>query len=159
MHSEIKLKLMSRFFILASISLVSVALSFIVIPIFQIHVHVYQTGIFMIGFLFGPLYGALAGAVISSYNALFVLHNPWVIGGNALLGLSAAFLYKRMRPLEAVLAAYALQLPYLFVTDVYFAGMPISAVGLVSIALLASNLLSGMVAWKITNAIANEIKR
>jgi hypothetical protein len=64
-----------------------------------------------------------------------------------------------MRPLEAVLAAYALQLPYLFVTDVYFAGMPIGAVGLVSIALLASNLLSGMVAWKITNAIANEIKR
>lgn len=146
-----------RAFALFALFASAFALTFMVIPFQEWKMHFYQVGIFGAGFVFGPIAGATVGALASSYNAMFVLHNPWIIGGNALLGFFAAYFYLRFGAFKAVLMAYAIQIPYLYFTDVYLAGMPIMAVHGIALTLLATNLVSVLAAGWIAPQITRRL--
>ncbi|VVB98704.1 Uncharacterised protein [uncultured archaeon] len=137
---------------LVSLAAIAFGLTFLVFPFEQWRVHFFQAGIFASGFLFGPLAGLAVGALSSSYNGLYVINNPWIIGGNALLGLSAAYFYTRMHPMKAVAAAFAIQVPYLIITDVFIVGMPLAVFGGILATLAAEALICGFAAWKISEA-------
>ena len=143
-----------RAFALLSLASITFGLTFIVFPFAEWKLHFYQAGIFTAGFLFGPFSGAAVGALSSSYNALYVLHNPWIIGGNAILGFAAAYFYTRTHPLKAALAGFAVQAPYLWATDIYFMGMPVSTVAGITLTLLAANIICALAAWKLSGAAA-----
>ena len=135
-----------RLFALVSLAVLTFSLAFAVVPFMEWKLHFFQLGIFLTAFLFGPLAGAVVGALSSSYNGLFVINNPWIIGGNAILGLSAAYLYTRTTPFKAALGAFAIQLPYLFVTDFLLVHMPFPVVTMIALTLLAENLLCALAA-------------
>jgi uncharacterized membrane protein len=136
----------ARVLALASIAALTFALSFMVVPFMGWQMHFFQLGIFLSAFLFGPFAGALVGALSSAYSGLVILHNPWIIGGNAILGLFAAYLYTKTTPFKAAMLAYAVQLPYLLVTDVLFVSMPIMVVLALAATLLAENVLCAYMA-------------
>ena len=143
-----------RAFALLSLASITFGLTFLVFPFAEWKLHFYQAGIFTAGFLFGPLAGASVGALSSSYNALYILHNPWIMGGNALLGFAAAYFYTRMHPFKAALAGFAVQVPFLWATDVYLMNMPFSSVAGITLTLLAANIVCALAAWKISEAAA-----
>lgn len=143
--------------VLTVLLLATLLLTFLVLPIGQLKVHLFQAGIFTAGFLFGPWIGALVGGLSSSYVALAVLNNPWVIGGNAILGFLAAYFYRKIHPIKAVMIAYLIQIPYLVLTDIYLARMPLSVViGIVQV-LFIGNLLSATVAMMVTPLIKSHL--
>jgi len=135
-----------RAFALISIAVLTFALTFMVFPFMEWRMHFFQLGIFVSSFLFGPFAGAAVGALSSSYNGLFVIHNPWIIGGNALLGFFTAYLYTRTTPFRAAMGAYAIQLPYLVATDVFLVGMPFAVVAGIVLTLFAENIICAFVA-------------
>ena len=141
-----------RWFALASLGALAFGLTFLVFPFAQWELHFFQAAVFASAFLFGPLAGAAVGFLSSSYNGLYVIHNPWILGGNAILGFSVAYFYVRMHPVKAVLAAYAVQLPYLLATDIFLVSMPVAAVIGIAITLLVENIICGFAAWKIADA-------
>ena len=141
-----------RWSALAALGALAVGLTFLVFPFEQWELHFFQAAVFASAFLFGPLAGFAVGAVSSAYTGLYVIYNPWIIGGNAILGLAAAYFYTRMHPVKAALAAYAVQLPYLLVTDIYLASTPISFEAGLAVTLLAECIICGFVAWKIADA-------
>lgn len=140
---------------LISLSLITFFLTFLVLPFQHLRIHFFQAGIFTTAFLFGPLTGALVGGLTSSYTALAVLHNPWIIGGNAILGFFAAYFYRKMHPVKAVLAAYLIQLPYLVITDIFLAHMPLNIVKGIVFLLFYENLFCGTAAMVIAPFIKN----
>jgi uncharacterized membrane protein len=135
-----------RIFALVSIAVLTFLLTFIVVPFAQWQLHFFQLGIFLSAILFGPFVGALVGALSSSYNGMFIIHNPWIIGGNALLGFFTAYLYTKTTPFKAAMGAYAIQLPYLLATDVLFAGMPLMVVAGLVATLFFENIICAFVA-------------
>ena len=141
-----------RRFALAALGALAFGLTFLVFPFAQWELHFFQAALFASAFLFGPLAGAAVGFLSSSYNGLYVIHNPWILGGNAILGFAAAYFYTRMHPVKAALAAYAVQLPYLLITDIYLMQMPLGVVAGLVFTLLAENAICGAAAWKIADA-------
>lgn len=139
-----------RVFALISLAVLTFALTFMVIPFAEWRMHFFQAGIFTAAFLFGPFAGAVVGALSGSYTGLFILNNPWIIGGNALLGFSAAYLYTRTTPFKAAMGAFAIQLPYLFITDVLFVNMPLTIVMMIATTLLITNIICALIASSIT---------
>jgi uncharacterized membrane protein len=135
-----------RIFAFATLAILTFALTFAVVPFMEWRMHFFQLGIFLAAFLFGPFAGAAVGAISGSYTGLFVLSNPWIIGGNAILGFSAAYLYTRTTPFKAAMGAFAIQLPYLFLTDILFVGMPLAIVTMIALTLLVTNLLCAFMA-------------
>ncbi|MFH1255903.1 MAG: hypothetical protein V1494_01290 [Candidatus Diapherotrites archaeon] len=109
--------------------------------------HVFQILIFTAALIYGPFGGAVSGLFGSLYSAA-VLNNPYIIFGNILLGFFFGVFAKKTNPVFAVLGAFAIQLPWLWVTDIYFAHMPTAAVQLVVVSLLASNILWAFLAVK-----------
>ena len=146
-----------KLFALTAIVLVTFALTFMIVPFAQWRLHFFQLGIFMAAFVFGPWAGALTGALASSYNGLFVIANPWIIGGNALLGLFSGIFLKKFGPMKAVLAAFAIQLPYLYVTDVYLAHMPVNVVYGIIATLAVTTISAGFIASKVSPALAAKL--
>jgi len=86
-----------------------------------------------------------------------MISNPWIIGGNALLGFLAGYLYKRFGAEKAVLAAFAIQIPYLIITDVYLVHMPVAAVIGILGTLLATNIISVLIASRLSPLISKSI--
>ena len=136
---------------LAAIAVIAFGLTFLIFPFAGWELHFFQAGIFAAAFLFGPLAGAAVGALSSSYNGLYVLHNPWIIGGNALLGFTAAYFFTRMHPMKAVLAAFAIQVPYLIATDVFLMSMPAAIFTGILATLFIEAIACGVCAWKIAD--------
>jgi uncharacterized membrane protein len=124
------------------LAILTFALTFAVVPFMEWRLHFFQLGIFLTAFLFGPFAGAAVGALSGSYTGLFVLSNPWIIGGNAILGFSAAYLYTRTTPFKAAMGAFAIQLPYLFLTDILIVGMQLSIVTMIALTLLVTNIIA-----------------
>ncbi len=124
--------------------------------VFGVRIHFFQYLIFLAAIIYGPAGGMISGAFGSIYTAM-ALHNPYIIIGNVLLGgLTGLFIKKyNFHVISAVLTAYLIQMPWLWVTDVYLAGMPIKVVNGIVVALLLSNLLWGFVA----ELTAKRIKR
>jgi uncharacterized membrane protein len=120
-------------------------LGMLVLPTpFGFKFHLFQILIFLAAALYGKWGGAVSGAFGSVYTAI-ALGNPYIIFGNILLGFFTGFFAKRTRLVLAVLAAYAIQLPWLYYTDL-LVGMPLPAVQGVIIALLFSNIVWAFVA-------------
>lgn len=142
-----------------SLAVLTFALTFAVVPFAEWKLHLFQVGIFTSAFLFGPFAGAVVGALSGSYTGLFLLNNPWIIGGNAILGFSAAYLYTRTTPFKAAMGAFAIQLPYLFVTDVLFVGMSLGVVAMIALTLLVTNMFCAFMAASITPQLRMMLSR
>jgi len=122
--------------------------------LYGIRFHFFQYLIFLAAIIYGPAAGMLSGGLGSLYTAI-ALKNPYIIVGNIILGGFAGYLMKRkVNAVPAVLLAFAAQVPWLWATDVYLAGMPAAAVNSIVVALLASNIICAYLA----NASAGKIK-
>ncbi len=143
--------------LLAFLALFPNLLGLIVLPTpFGFKFHLFQIAVFLAALLYGKWGGALSGAAGSVYTAI-ALNNPFIIGGNIILGFSTGFFAKRTNIVFAVLAAYAIQLPWLYYTDL-LAGMPEPAVRGVVVALLFSNVVWAAVAALIYKRIGKLIQ-
>ncbi|MCX6799221.1 MAG: hypothetical protein NTW59_03955 [Candidatus Diapherotrites archaeon] len=101
--------------------------------------HFFQIAIFLAALLYGKWGGALSGAAGSVYTAI-AFGNPFVIGGNVILGFFAGAFARKENFLVAAMAAFAIQLPWLYFTDL-LAGMPEPTVRGVMVALFFSNIV------------------
>ncbi len=109
--------------------------------VFGVRVHFFQYLIFLAALIYGPVGGIISGAFGSIWTAA-ALNNPYVLVGNVILGgLFGLFIRLRWNLIIAALAAYLIQMPWLWLTDVYLAGMPVKAVNAIVIALFFSDLL------------------
>jgi len=107
--------------------------------------HFFQIGIFAAAMLYGPLGGAVSGGIGSAYSAI-LMNNPYIIIGNIILGFFAGlFMRHGWHTVISVLAAYLIQLPWLWISDIYFAGMPVIVVKGVVAALFFSNLIWSLI--------------
>lgn len=126
------------------------------VEIAGIRVHFFQYLVFLAAMLYGPWGGVTAGAVGSVYTAI-ALNNPYIIIGNIILGSVVGLLYKRMNIVRAVLFAFAIQLPWLWLTDVYLIGMTTRVVSGIVIGLLLSNTVFSFLALGSANRIKQAI--
>ena len=112
-----------------------------------VRIHFFQYLIFLAAIIYGPAGGMISGAFGSMYTAI-VLHNPYIIVGNIILGALVGLFVKKynFHVISAVLTAFLIQIPWLWATDIYLAGMPIKVVNGIVVALLISDLLWGTVA-------------
>lgn len=121
--------------------------------IFGVRIHFFQYLIFLAALVYGPYGGLISGAFGSLYTAI-ALHNPYIIIGNMILGgLFGLFVRLKWNIILAVLTAYLIQLPWLWITDVYLANMPINVVKGVVVALFISNIIWAVVARVTTKYI------
>lgn len=109
--------------------------------------HIFQIAIFLAAGLFGPLGGILAGS-LGAVGSAVALNNPYIIAGNIILGGLTGYLYKsrNWHLVLAVLAAFAVQLPWLYYSDIWLAHMPVKAVETIIMALALSNLVMALIA-------------
>ena len=104
-------------------------------------IHFFQYLMFLAAIIYGPIGGVISGAFGSVYTAIG-LHNPYIIVGNMILGFFFGFFVKyRFNVILAALCAYLIQLPWLWVSDIYWVHMPLKAVQGAVIALFVSDIL------------------
>jgi len=108
------------------------------IPIGLTSIHLVQFPIILTGLSLGPWAGGLVGfvgAIVMAYR--LTPPNPYIILGNAVLGFLTGMLYSRLKKMRgspivpqviSVLGAFVLQLPYVYVTDVYLLPIPLQVV-------------------------------
>ncbi|MGD8505212.1 MAG: ECF transporter S component [Candidatus Bathyarchaeota archaeon] len=82
---------------------------------FSSEIHFSQLPIFISGILAGPWAGLLTGAIGGLYMSFEKI--PFIVGGLAILGVSAGLFAKKFRPLFSGIFAWCVQAPYVFVTD------------------------------------------
>ncbi len=152
--TTVKLDSLKGFLALAFVTGLATALTFVSISAAGVRLHFFQLGILLAAFVFGPVVGAFVGAVSSSVNAVLVLHNPWVIGGNLLLGYFAGRFFPKVGALRSAFAAFGIQVSYLAVTDIFVIGMPIAAVMQIGIILLVTDLISAFFAGKLAPTLS-----
>jgi hypothetical protein len=122
--------------------LLPIALSLINITFAQSwKVHFFPAAIFLAAVSFGPVGGFVAGITGSLYSAL-MLGNPYLIVGNVILGVMTGVLVRKsFNIIPAVLLAYACQLPWLIVSDYFFAGLSAEFIARLVVVLFLGNLL------------------
>jgi hypothetical protein len=104
-------------------------------------VHFFPAAIFLATIPFGPVGGFVAGITGSLYSAL-MLGNPYLIVGNVILGVMTGVLVRKsFNIIPAVLLAYACQLPWLIVSDYFFAGLSAEFIARLVVVLFLGNLL------------------
>jgi len=104
-------------------------------------IHVFQAAIFLAALLLGRWAGLIAGVAGSLYVAA-AMSNPFILLGNALLGFfTGHFAERGFRPVVAVMLAFAIQLPWLVVTDHLLMGLAWSFIGALVLSLAVSNLV------------------
>lgn len=122
--------------------------------IFGLRIHFFQYLIFLAAFIFGPVGGVLSGNIGSLYTAV-AMNNPYIAVGNMILGgFTGLFMRKKIGIMPSVIFAYAIQVPWLWMTDIYLAGMAVKYVNMIVIALLISNIICA----SITKLTAKHIK-
>lgn len=114
-------------------------------------IHTFQYAIFLAAALYGPVGGVLSGGVGSMFTVL-MLGNPYIAVGNIILGfMTGLFFRKGFGLIQSVLLAFAIQIPWLYLSDVYFAGMKSDLVINIIIALSVTNIIWAIAAkysWK-----------
>lgn len=136
-----------------------------VIPIpagpFPSKIHFTQLPIFISGILAGPYAGLLTGAVGGLYMSFTAI--PFIIGGLALLGVSAGLFAKKFRPLFSGILAWCVQAPYVFITDyVWFTSfrfMPSSATLAAVSTILIKLTIEAVIASVLVEILIPYIKR
>ena len=121
-------------------------------------IHLFQYLIFVAAAVYGPVGGLTTGFFGSFYTA-FALNNPYIVVGNMLLGFFTGLLInKGLKLIIAVMLAFVIQIPWLWLTDVYLVGMPINVVNGLVIGLLVSNLVWGTMASYSYKSVASLVK-
>jgi len=111
-------------------------------------IHTFQYVVFIAAAVYGPIGGAISGSFGSLFSAV-VLNNPYIIIGNMILGFMTGFFVKKgFKIIPAAMLAYLIQIPWIFVSDVYFMGMPVPLVSKIMTSLLVSNILWAGLAHK-----------
>ena len=130
---------------------------------FSSEIHFSQIPLFISGILVGPWAGLLTGAIGGMYMS--IVRIPFIIGGLAILGFAAGFFGNKLklRPLFAVILAWGVQAPYVFVTDyiwfVFFTPMP-SSVALTTVTTILVKLtVEALIAAVLVAIIIPYIKR
>ncbi len=104
-------------------------------------VHFFPAAIILAAISFGPAGGLLAGISGSLYSAI-LLGNPYLMVGNALMGfLTGVFFRKTLNIIPSVMLAFACQLPWLILSDYYFAGLSSMFIAQLVVVLFLGNLL------------------
>lgn len=117
------------------------------------NIHFFQFAIFLAAFIYGPLGGLASGALGSVYSAV-VMHNPYIVLFNVVLGFFAGLFFRKgIAAIGAVLLAFLIEIPILYLADVYLMHMPSAVVGMLLVALLMSNLVWGFAAGTISKRI------
>lgn len=112
-------------------------------------IHFFQFAIFLAAFTFGPIGGLLSGSVGSLYAA-YLMSNPYILIGNAILGLATGYFVRRGRSyLFSALLGFAVQIPWIVVTDFFLMNLPVSFVGGLLFTLTLTNAL-----WAIAAAMS-----
>ncbi|MBW2966790.1 hypothetical protein KY342_06835 [Candidatus Woesearchaeota archaeon] len=143
-----------KIFLLSSLLIFPNVLALFHFQLFGLRIHFFQYLIFLAAFIFGPVGGILSGGIGSFYTAI-ALNNPYIAIGNMILGgFVGLFMKYKIGIMPSVLLAYAIQVPWLWVTDIYLAGMIMKYVNMIVIALLVSNIICGFM----TKLTAKRIK-
>jgi hypothetical protein len=104
-------------------------------------IHTFQLAVFAAAFVYGPTGGLASGFFGSLYSAI-VMKNPYIMVGNAILGFFAGLFARRgVRAVYAGVLAYAIQLPWLVLSDYYLAHLPMTFIKPLAVALLFSNIV------------------
>jgi uncharacterized membrane protein len=130
-------------------------LALIAIPLGVFSIHLIQLPIILSGLAAGQYVGGLVGFV-GTFVMAFTLQvpNPYILLGNALLGILTGLIYSRLNDsslsphvarIASVVVAYAIQTPYVWVTDVYLMGMPPLVVQTILVKLLLEDVISAVV--------------
>ncbi len=127
-------------------------LAFLSIPLAFMSIHFIQIPIILTGLALGPVAGGFVGFVGATTMALTLPKpNLYILPGNAILGAFTGLFYRRLvrigwRPIIlqvlSVIGAYVVQLPYVYVTDVYLMGMPQPVVMVILVTLFIEDLIS-----------------
>jgi len=139
----------------AAMGALSNVLGFIVVPAGPMTFHLIQLPIVFSGLAVGSLAGGLVG-FFGAFVMAFTLSkpNPYIVVGNAILGFLTGTFYSKLRHMSSkpilpqvisVLLACALQMPYVYVTDVYLMGMPSLVVLGILVVLLVEDVISTMI--------------
>jgi len=116
------------------------------IDVFGFRIHFFQYLVFLAAIVYGPVGGAVSGAFGSVYTAT-MLHNPYIIAGNIFLGfLVGLFVRHKFHIVLAAILAYLAQMPWLWYSDIYLAGMPVAVVQKIVVALLVSDVIMALAA-------------
>jgi len=138
-------------------------LGLLIIPAGIVNIHFTQIPVILTGLAVGPLSGAFVGFfgfVVSAFR--LPRANPYILGGNAILGLFTGLIYSRIRGMKvrpifpqaiAVSLAYLAQAPWVFLTDVYLMAIPIPVV----LGILAVLFLEDMLSVFVCHAILYRI--
>ena len=124
---------------------------------FGFKIHTFQVAIFIAAIIFGPKGGLLSGAIGSLYSG-FLMSNPYLVIGNAILGFCVGYFAQKMNVILAVLLGFGIQLPWLIATDLWLMKMPPSVLGWLVVSLLASNVIWGFLALKLAPKIRSSIE-
>jgi uncharacterized membrane protein len=109
-------------------------LSLFSIPIGITSIHLTQLPIILVALSLGRWSGGLVGfvgAMVMAYR--LTPPNPYILFGNMILGYFTGFFFYHLKKMKtkpivphilSVLAAYSIQTPYLYLTDVYLMAIP-----------------------------------
>jgi uncharacterized membrane protein len=104
-------------------------------------IHLFQYAIFLAAFAMGPIGGLLAGFA-GSLHAAYVMTNPYILVGNALLGFFTGYFFRRGHTyLRSALLGFGVQIPWLVATDYFLMNLPVSFIGGLLFALTLTNVL------------------
>ena len=136
----------------ATMSALANLLGLLVVHVWVVNIHFSQIPVILAGLGMGPFSGAFVGFVGFALAAFRLpVANPYIMGGNAILGFFTGLIYSKIRVMRtrpilpqmiAVLAAYGVQAPYVFLTDVYLMAMPVSIVLPIMGVLLMEDIVS-----------------
>jgi hypothetical protein len=123
--------------------------------------HFFQLPVLLAGILAGPWAGLVGGAVGSLYMGTTRI--PFVIGGIAILGATAALFARKVRPIFAGLLAWLVQAPYVVATDylwfTLFAGNSPAVAWSIIVPIMANLSLQAVVCASLAEVIIIFIKR
>jgi len=120
---------------------------------FGFKIHFFQLAVFIAAILYGPVAGLLSGAIGSMYSAI-VMHNPYIIVFNMLLGfLFGLFVRKKLNVFFAVWLAFLIEMPILVSIDHYLVNLPMKFIQPLLISLFISDTIWAVVAKYTAKAI------
>ena len=135
------------------------------IPLGLTSIHLMQLPILLSGLVLGSWSGGITGFIGTILMAYKLSpSNPYILLGNAILGFFTGLIYSYLKKTKkrqiipqtlSVLAAYLIQLPYLYITDVYF--MPIPSQVVLTV-ILPKLLLEDMISVLISHIVLYRIE-
>jgi uncharacterized membrane protein len=130
-------------------------LALVTVPLGAFTIHLIQLPIILAGLAAGPYIGGLVGFV-GAFVMAFTLPvpNPYILLGNALLGFLTGLIFSSLHAtsvsphlarVASAMLAYAVQTPYVWVTDIYLMGMPPVVVQAILVKLLLEDAISAVI--------------